>query len=511
MGEIRPEEFLYVPHVQDTAALIAWGAFYLKQSDEQDADGTRRYKLLDDDAIKGKYGRGEWGSIGRKAQSYGFTRVRIGVVTDTAEPFDAYYGGDPDAGVDWRNWVEVPFGTYYWFAGLRPQTRYRYQVEVDGKRWGEATSTIFPDPENGRAGWLRPEPRRRRHEFHTFPREDGASGRFSFGVLGDPGTGKPVQAEVGRALAGRVHLDAIRFVLTTGDNIYARGGKIGKIVRGIFGRAASSGDEDDDWFTSYFLPYRDVISRVPVFPCIGNHDSDNTEDDDDLSEMVDNFHLEERFEEWASLWGAGDTATDAIFYRFRYGRDVEFVAVDTSFSDKAEASWLEKAFNALKGNRKPPILHENHQYFLERIEDDPHRPTWRIPYGHHPQYTLGPVHENSVLMQAIARRLKQAGAYVWLGGHEHNLQHHEVDGMVFLVTGAAGKSNALEKLAPGASWPAYARAYTAEEHALVIDVDGLTLRVRAFNREGEQIRPKRLRPANVTLPDGRRVELEVEP
>ncbi len=30
MSSIRLEEFLYVPHVQDTSALIAWGAFYLK-------------------------------------------------------------------------------------------------------------------------------------------------------------------------------------------------------------------------------------------------------------------------------------------------------------------------------------------------------------------------------------------------------------------------------------------------------------------------------------------------
>ena len=51
------------------------------------------------------------------------------------------------------------------------------------------------------------------------------------------------------------------------------------------------GDEDDDWFFTYFQPYRYVLNRVPVYPSIGNHDSGETEERDDRDQLMDNFYL----------------------------------------------------------------------------------------------------------------------------------------------------------------------------------------------------------------------------
>ncbi len=56
-----------------------------------------------------------------------------------------------------------------------------------------------------------------------------------------------------------------------------------------------SGGEDDDWYSSYFQPYRYVIVRVPVLPAIGNHDTTDTEGSDDREQMEDNFHIAQRF------------------------------------------------------------------------------------------------------------------------------------------------------------------------------------------------------------------------
>ena len=36
------------------------------------------------------------------------------------------------------------------------------------------------------------------------------------------------------------------------------------------------GDEDDDWFFTFYQPYRYLLNRIPVYPCIGNHDSAET-------------------------------------------------------------------------------------------------------------------------------------------------------------------------------------------------------------------------------------------
>jgi tartrate-resistant acid phosphatase type 5 len=298
-----------------------------------------------------------------------------------------------------------------------------------------------------------------------------------------------------------VEPDEIRLVLTTGDNIYARGGKLGKIVRGALGRAASSGEDDDDWFASWFLPYRDTLSRMPVFPAIGNHDSEQSEDDDDLAQMLDNFYLEDRFDE-ASSWGIGNLAHDTVFYRFRYGSDVEFVALDTSFTDRLGKKGLKDLLvEFVKGKRKPPLRTPNHQEFIRDILNDPHRPAWRIPFSHHPPYTLGPNHEDNPEVQKLAVEMKhRAGVRVWLSGHEHNFQHHARDGLDYVLSGAAGKGAALEGK-KGKPPPSHAVSYTATPHALVADFRGGRLRIRLFNEDGPVL-PRRLSaPAVPSLVD----------
>jgi tartrate-resistant acid phosphatase type 5 len=503
MSDPLREEFLHVAHVDHESAIIGWGAFFFDIGPLKKSSVWRTYEVLDDNELRQRKLR-KRGSIGRVTEQYGDrARVRVGRVKNQNGAFGAYFdpAEDPDAGVAWGPWTDVEFNTHFRFEDLQPRTRYRYQVEIDGTRWDQGGHAFEPRATDARKGQYRAEPMRRRHEFVTFPAPDGSSGDFSFAVIGDPGTGKPEQYSVGRALAARVEPEKIRFVLTTGDNIYARGGKLGKIIRGALGRAASSGDEDDDWFASWFLPYRDTLSRVPVFPAIGNHDSEQSEDDDDLGQMMDNFYLEDRFPE-ASLWGIGDERHDAIFYCFRYGKDAEFVAVDTSFSDRLKGQdLLDQLITAVKGKRRPPLLAQNHKDFLQEIRNDPRRPAWRIPFGHHPPYTLGPSHKNTQLVQELAVDLKtHAGVRVWLSGHEHNFQHHARDGLDYVLSGAAGKAKPL-KGKNGGPPPDDAVSYTATPHALVANLRGGRLRFRLFNEDG-QVMPQRLAaPAVPSLVD----------
>lgn len=503
MSEVHLEEFLVLVHASHDSALIAWGGFFFQtERMKKSAEWPRRFSLVDDTSLKGKkYGSRQHGSIGRRSDRYG-TRVRVRVGRVTAdEPFSAYHTGDPAGGVAWEPWADVPFGNYAWVRGLRPATRYRYEVEVDGRLWARHTHLFFPGEDNSRQGYYEPDvdahgtPLARRHEFFTFPAPNDASGTFSFAVLGDPGTGVRVQRAVGRAVAERVEDEGIRLVVTTGDNIYARGGKLGKIVRGLLGRQASSGDEDDDWFATYYLPYRDVISRVPVFPSIGNHDSEDTEEDDDLSELMDNFFLEERFDE-ASSWGIGDQRHDMVFYRFRYGRDAEFIIVDTSFTeDYVRGDFAKTITQLVQAKRKPPMLHPNHKEFMDAIVADAHRPAWRMAFGHHTPYSLGPSHPDTPLVQAMAEQLQPAGLRVWWCGHEHNFQHHQKDGLDYIVTGASGKAKPIKKKPP---YPGHAKAYTAEPHAVVATVRGDRLLVRLVGGENQDVVPRRIGAASAS-------------
>ena len=385
---IHREEILYVPHVAHDSALIAWGAFYLdqKESKSGDAAGSFRFKLLDDDKLKeGRIPGGSRprGSIGGNTTPFGPARV---VVEDMAGQLVAD--------------IDVPAAPFAWVRGLEPKTHYRYRVEVAGEPWAAKTSAIRMKDEND--GIAAPDPHLRSHAFTTFPAPDEPSGPFTFAVIGDPGTGEDEQVNVGKALAGMIDAEGIRFVLTLGDTIYMkpRGhGLLGLVEKGfrtITGRMRMTGDEDDDWFGSYFLPYRDVISRVPVFPCLGNHDSENTEEDDDLAQLLDNLYLEERFPEYAKEWRLDDELFDTLFYRFRYGRDAEFIALDTSFTDRQDGG--EIIFELTRGKRQPPLASAQHRKFIDDLLAEP-APRWRIPFGHHPAFSLGPSHGDNAMIR----------------------------------------------------------------------------------------------------------------
>jgi hypothetical protein len=473
---IHREEFLYVPHVDHHSALLAWGAFYLEKRSSRDGDpaGSFRFKLLDDDDLK-KPGRmpggsRQHGSIGRNTEPFGPARVRIGT---------------GETQIDWGAWREVGDVTFAWVRDLQPGTRYHYQVEVAGRPWAAEVRAIRMKDENDGIATSQALPGPCR--FTTFPAPDQPSGEFAFAVIGDPGTGDATQARVGKALADRIDPARIRFVLTMGDNIYMKtrsSGFLGLLETGfrtVSGRMRMTGDEDDDWFPSYFLPYRDVITRVPVFPCLGNHDSENSEEDDDLAQLVDNLFLEERFPEVSQDWRLGDEVLDTLFYRFRYGRDAEFVAVDTSFTDRQDG--FETVFELTRGKRQPPLNSTAHRRFLDALLAEPVS-RWRVPFGHHPPFSLGPRHRNNPMVRALAQRFADASAQqrVWLSGHEHNFQHHREGSLHFLMTGAAGKLNKLKR---NVRMPAHACCHNSAHHFLLVTVTEEAMRIRLIDEEGE--------------------------
>jgi hypothetical protein len=120
---------------------------------------------------------------------------------------------------------------------------------------------------------------------------------------------------------------------------------------------------------------------VPIFPAIGNHDSADTEGSDDRAEMEDNFHIHERFHhglETASVM-------PGLFYRLRYGADLELACLDTSLD--SEHKEIHRYFQAPK-----------HQEWL-RSTFGRRADRWLIPYSHHPVYTAGPNHQNDEEMR----------------------------------------------------------------------------------------------------------------
>jgi hypothetical protein len=317
-----------------------------------------------------------------------------------------------------------------------------------------------------------------RCEFRTLPHPMEPLARpLSFIVIGDFGMGvrKPStptrsQREVARSLLTAVDEHDARFILTTGDNIYAS--------RRFLLWSKDSGDEDDDWFFTFFQPYRYAIDRIPVYPSIGNHDSRETEERDDREQVLDNFYIRARL---ATEEAAGRASlTPGLFYRFRVASDVEFVCIDTS----KEHFFKRRLFDYPK-----------HQEFL-RGAFPPRQQggiRWRIPFCHHPPFCAGPRHTNTDGMERLVTLFEAAGVRACFSGHEHNFQHSRWNGIDYFVTGAASK---IRRGVPGDMERAHTESWAAACHFLLVTIDGDTMTVRAVggDEDGRLIDITRLDP-----------------
>jgi hypothetical protein len=365
-------------------------------------------------------------------------------------------------------------------SGLAADTRYVYTVRVKHEEWGKGVRWDW-DPESQS---LVQHDGVYRNEFRTLPDPTRPLERpFSFIVIGDFGTGirKPStavrrQREVAAALQQAAIEHDARLILTTGDNIYAAG-------RFLLW-TKDSGGEDDDWFFTFFQPYRYVINRMPVCPSIGNHDTRETEETDDREQVLDNFYLRERLatEEAAGRASLGP----GLFYRFKVAADVEFVCIDTS---KEHFFRFGRLFEYPK-----------HREFLERAfpagGGDGVR--WRIPFCHHPPFCAGPRHRNTDGMEHVIDLLERSGVRACFSGHEHNFQHSRRNNVDYFVSGAGSK---IRTGTPGRMEEAHTLSWAPACHFLLVTIEGTGMTVRAIGeRDGGALQDiERFDPASNRL------------
>ncbi len=438
MPEFHAEPYIYLPAVTHKSAMVAWGAFYFRTTSRD------KWKIIDDDDLKYIHPPRK-DSIGAQSAPYGPARVEVYDATGALVSV-----------------AKTEVSNHCWLPGLKPDTEYTYKVFVKNEEWAVGERWDWSAKDSA----LVQEGNRYDNRFRTNPDPMLPSASLTFAVMGDFGIGvkhdSPTrrQQKIANALRKAVDSASVRLILTTGDNIYAGVRLLGIPVGG-------TGDEDDDWFFTYFQPYRYVINRVPVFPSIGNHDADETEERDDRAQVEDNFYLRER------LTGGEEAAGRAsfgpgLFYRFRYGSNIEFVCLDTSKED------------FFRGQR----LYEypKHWEFVETaFPNDAGASLWRIPFCHHPPYCAGPQHGNTKGMERLIPLFERSGVRVLFAGHEHNFQHSLAKGIHYFTTGAAGK---LRRSEPDRFDEAHTVTWAAECHFLVARIEGDRMIVRALGETG---------------------------
>jgi predicted phosphodiesterase len=204
---------------------------------------------------------------------------------------------------------------------------------------------------------------------------------FKFAVFGDSGSGKLPQYLV----AQQVERQGIDFILHTGDVVYPKG-------------------EDKNYPAQFYLPYKSLIARVPLFPAMGNHDIKTANG----QPWLNNFVLpgEERF------------------YSFSYG-NAFFVALDSDYINLNSARWLEAQ---LTRTDKP----------------------WKFIFFHKPPFSNHKKRYGSAdairLWLPLFERYKVA---VVFSGHDHMYTRFEpTNGVHYIVEGLGGSS--FQKINPHA-------------------------------------------------------------
>jgi len=400
------EPYVQLVDVTATAALVAWGGFVLGPE------------------------HGRWRARGT-GETFGARSAPVGRAA--VEVLD----GDGD--VVAREVVDD--ANHVWVEGLTPATTYRYRVVIDGVPWDAA------DRNDWAPGGLRPAARPLDLRLRTHARADEPD-PVTFLALGDMGVGIDAgedgrrQLGVARTMQRLADTFDVRFVVTLGDTIY----------HGPGGPTEHSGADDDDWWLTYFQPYRYLIDHLAFYPTAGNHDGADEEAADDRVQLEDNLYLTSRFAPRAEAGRA--SLGPGLFYRLQLGALLELVCVDTTWGAERGAHWFDDP---------------EHRAWLESTFDGPSTDVvWRVPFCHHPVWSAGPHHPD---MEAQIDRLvplyRRSGTRLLLHGHEHNFQHGRRDDLDYVVTGAGGK---LDERPPRRTREAGTLSWAAAPHCLLVHV-----------------------------------------
>lgn len=308
--------------------------------------------------------------------------------------------------------------------GLHADTRYKYRVSLG--RSNSSTASL-----------------------RTAPTEPGP---FSFGVIGDYGTGKGAEYKNAQLMSQ----EPISFVITAGDNVYGNG-------------------YDSEYDRGLFAPFGGLMRRLAFWPSLGNHDYGNGEDvqRNDASAYFKNFVLPQ------------DPAQER-YYTFAYG-DAQFWALNTEVGDYAPGS---------------------QQYEWLKSSLDNSNACWKIAYFHRPPYSSRA--STTTLRTTLVPLFERSGVELVISGHQHNYERtvpllagtqDDAKGITYVVTGGGGA--ALQQFPD--DFPPSSTAYrgTFYEH-LLASVDGAKMTLKSIGTSGHTQDEAHLEcgRANGSLPTG---------
>ena len=215
-------------------------------------------------------------------------------------------------------------------------------------------------------------------------------------ALGDFGDGSKRQKSVADAIARSHRASPFDFGLTLGDNFYRCG------VRGV---------EDPKWKSRWEDLYGTPLG-IPFYAALGNHDYGHPP-------LIcpgagGSPDAEVAYTAYSKSW-----RMPSRYYSFQAGSAL-FVVTDTEGWSRDQLAWIRETLQRSAGS--PGIR-------------------WRIVIGHHPLLTSG-THRNErrigELREKLFPVLEASKVDLYIGGHDHDLEHLVKNGMHFVICGGGG-------------------------------------------------------------------------
>lgn len=245
--------------------------------------------------------------------------------------------------------------------------------------------------------------------------EVAAPGSLDLLAIGDFGTANETQKVVARAMAA--YADSLpkrpAGLLFLGDNFY------GGMKEGL---------TSPRWQTGFSNPYPGKTFPGPCWPILGNHDYH----DNPGGEKVQLGYA-------ASLERKTRWTMPGKYYRVDLPADkpqVTLLMIDTNY---------ESINRRLHSDNYPcwiPAEEQAAQKVWLEAQLASQRAPFTIVVGHHPVYCDGSHKDTPELVQELGPILEKAGVHLYLGGHDHDLQHLELEGLKtsFVISGGGGQS-----------------------------------------------------------------------
>ncbi len=243
-------------------------------------------------------------------------------------------------------------------------------------------------------------------------------GSVRFAVIGDSGTGSEEQYQVAKEMETYRKAVDFHFVIMLGDNIYG-------------------GHGPRDFEKKFAVPYKPLLDAgVNFYASLGNHD------DPRLEALYKPFNM-----------------NGERYYTFKKGH-VQFFALDSTYMDARQLSWLEQNLKASDA-------------------------TWKICFFHHPLYNSGKMHGPDLdLRNQLSPLIKRYAVNVVFSGHEHAYERLKpVDNTYYFIQGDSGK---LERHDFHSS-DQMAKSFDRDRTFMLVEIEGENLCFQTISRVGETV------------------------